>query len=217
MDLVTAAQIPPFHSRVSTPPHRRSYTLAHTRTRRPTSRSSRLAGSKRWTHLALPVPTPLILILKMTPHFLSHSLQVHQLQRFHIHTDTCRLSEPTAPLTTKTVSEFSLSSKLYPESSARPFAPDSDFYNAVCCEGLWVCTSKNVEEEVLHQACALVRAIMPRSLRECFGKFRSPLWAKDPGPMRLVILDNRSDEQVGMVPELQDNSKGRNGERHTCT
>ena len=29
--------------------------------------------------------------------------------------------------------------------------------------------------------------------------------------MRVVVLDNRTDEQAGMVPELQDNSKGRNG------
>jgi hypothetical protein len=29
--------------------------------------------------------------------------------------------------------------------------------------------------------------------------------------MRVVILDNRTNEQAGSIPELQDKSKGRNG------
>ena len=72
-------------------------------------------------------------------------------------------------------------------------------------------TSKSCEAMVLDLACALVRRFIPLPLRRLWGEFRSPLWAKDPGPMRLVILDNRSDEQCGMIPELMDPQvKGRN-------
>ena len=83
-----------------------------------------------------------------------------------------------------------------------------------------------------------VRQWFPEKVRRICATFRSPKWCKDPGPLRIVILDNRSNEKVrcrhrhvgneyeecvadthmilvphtqaGIVPELQDKTEGRN-------
>eukprot|EP00466_Bigelowiella_natans_P020737 jgi/Bigna1/139624/aug1.51_g14332 len=85
------------------------------------------------------------------------------------------------------------------------------FYHAECCEGLWVCVSHRCGKDILAKACALVRRTIPEKQRSLWGAFRSPKWAKDPGPMRIVVLDNRTNEEAGCIPELQDGSRGRNG------
>ena len=91
------------------------------------------------------------------------------------------------------LSPYSFAEGLQPARET-PFVPDASFYNSVNCEGLWVCTSKSVEDEVLQRACKLVRTLYSEELRQKWGEFRAPKWAKDPGPMRLIILDNRSNE-----------------------
>lgn len=53
-----------------------------------------------------------------------------------------------------------------------------------------------VEREVVEEAARWIRKWVPLSLRAKFAAFRSPKWAKDPGPMRVIILDNRTNEQV---------------------
>eukprot|EP00927_Polykrikos_kofoidii_P005107 TRINITY_DN12038_c0_g3_i1.p1 TRINITY_DN12038_c0_g3~~TRINITY_DN12038_c0_g3_i1.p1 ORF type:complete len:582 (-),score=81.07 TRINITY_DN12038_c0_g3_i1:96-1757(-) len=117
--------------------------------------------------------------------------------------------EPSRPLRGR-VHECCISSQLHSHRSA-PFQPDPSFYLSENCEGLWVCVSRKCGDETLRRACDLVREYFPQRLRALWGAFRSPLWSKDPGPMRLVVLDNRCDEQAGIVPELQDGSGGRNG------
>jgi hypothetical protein len=107
---------------------------------------------------------------------------------------------PSKPMTKGQLADFSQRGSLQPLRSDGPFRPDANFYNAVDCDGLWVCTSKSVEPEVLQKAVKLIRSIVPLELRRCFGKFQSPRWAKDPGPMRVIILDNRTDEQAGIIP-----------------
>ncbi len=106
--------------------------------------------------------------------------------------------------------DVSLKSKLHPPRETE-FVPSESFYNSICVDGLWICTSKSVEQSVLESAVALISRVIPSEQRKLWGKFRSPLWAKDPGLMRIIILDNRTDEQAGIIPELQDDSKGRNG------
>ena len=91
------------------------------------------------------------------------------------------------------------------------FVPDDSFYNSINCEGLWVCTSKQVPELVLERAAAFVRSWIPRPLRELFGRFRSTLGCADSGPMRLIILDHETNEQAGIIPELNNDAPGRNG------
>lgn len=92
------------------------------------------------------------------------------------------------------------------------FTPDADFYLSENCEGVWVCASKAAGPEVLQRCCALVRATLPLWQRELWGKFVSPKWGQDPGPMRIIILDNRSGEQANCIPEInRGNSGGRNG------
>lgn len=49
----------------------------------------------------------------------------------------------------------------------------------------------------MEEAARCIRRWVPLSLRAKFASFRSPKWAKDPGPMRVIILDNRTNEQVG--------------------
>mmetsp|Transcript_21947 Transcript_21947/g.33289 ORF Transcript_21947/g.33289 Transcript_21947/m.33289 type:complete len:435 (+) Transcript_21947:252-1556(+) len=90
------------------------------------------------------------------------------------------------------------------------FAPDEAFYYSENCEGLWVCCSKACGQETLERVCKFVRAVVPPEQRAMWGRFRSPKWAKDPGPMRLVVLDNRTNERAGVIPELRDESTGRN-------
>jgi hypothetical protein len=94
---------------------------------------------------------------------------------------------------------------------ATPFVPDPSFYHTENCEGLWVCVSKSCGEATLRRACDFVRSMVPETQRSLWAKFRSPKWAKDPGPMRLVVLNNISNERAGMIPELKDGSGGRNG------
>jgi hypothetical protein len=91
-----------------------------------------------------------------------------------------------------------------------PFLPSSDFYLSEDCEGLWVCVSRACGEATLQKASQLVRSFIPEEHRRLWGQFASPLWAKDRGPMRLVVLDNVTNEQCGMIPELSDISTGRN-------
>ncbi len=91
------------------------------------------------------------------------------------------------------------------------FVPNREFYFAENCEGLWVCVSKTCGQDTLERACKFVRSVVPPYQRKLWGQFRSPKWAKDPGPMRLVVLDNRTNQQAGCIPELKDESKGRNG------
>ncbi len=99
--------------------------------------------------------------------------------------------------------------KLHP---ARPmeFVPDSSFYNSVNVNGLWVCASKTIELEVISKCEALVRSKVPLWLLQACRSFRSARWAIDPGPLRIIILDNRFNEQAGMIPELENDTKGRN-------
>eukprot|EP00930_Biecheleria_cincta_P096304 TRINITY_DN88175_c0_g1_i1.p1 TRINITY_DN88175_c0_g1~~TRINITY_DN88175_c0_g1_i1.p1 ORF type:complete len:412 (-),score=59.26 TRINITY_DN88175_c0_g1_i1:140-1321(-) len=92
-----------------------------------------------------------------------------------------------------------------------PFEPDPDFYLSENCEGLWVCVSKGCGEETLHRACKLVRAAFKPEVRELWGQFRSWKGCADPGPMRIIVLDNRTDEYAGMIPELNNDWKTRNG------
>jgi len=107
------------------------------------------------------------------------------------------------------VADFSLRAALQ---QARPgFTPDQNFYISENCEGLWVCASKACGWDILRRACVLVRAVIPLWQRKLWSDFVSPKWAKDPGPMRIIILDNRSNEEAGCIPELQDSSTGRNG------
>lgn len=90
------------------------------------------------------------------------------------------------------------------------FVPDEDFYHTEYCEGLWVCVSKACGEDTLQRACQLIRSTVPIEQRKMWDKFQSPKWAKDPGPMRVIVLDDRTNEQAGCIPELQDESSGRN-------
>eukprot|EP00929_Paragymnodinium_shiwhaense_P100429 TRINITY_DN6274_c0_g1_i3.p1 TRINITY_DN6274_c0_g1~~TRINITY_DN6274_c0_g1_i3.p1 ORF type:complete len:563 (+),score=64.83 TRINITY_DN6274_c0_g1_i3:82-1770(+) len=106
--------------------------------------------------------------------------------------------------------DYSLKSALQEPRQAE-FRPDPDFYLAENCEGLWVCVSKACGEEVFRRVCAFVRELIPEWQRRLWLRFVSPKGFKDPGPMRLIILDNRSGEEAGCIPELQDGSKGRNG------
>lgn len=116
--------------------------------------------------------------------------------------------DPSQPLT-MAVHDVCYKSRLQAR-CADDFVPDPGFYLAENCEGLWVCVSQACGEETLQRACALVRAMYPPEHRRLWGEFVSPAWARDPGPMRLVVLDNRSGEQMGMIPELQDDRTGRN-------
>ena len=62
----------------------------------------------------------------------------------------------------------------------------------------------------------MVRSIFPKELRSKFLQFRSPTWAIDPGPMRLIILDRQSDQQAGTTPECRDTKlKDMKGRNHT--
>jgi len=108
------------------------------------------------------------------------------------------------------IADVSLSAHLH---EPRPsFVPDSSFYLAENCEGLWVCASHACGPLVLQRACALVRAVIPPWQREMWGRFMSPRGCKDAGPMRIIVLDNRTDEQAGIIPELNDGNRGgRNG------
>lgn len=90
------------------------------------------------------------------------------------------------------------------------FVPDETFYYSENCEGLWVCVSKACGRETLKRVCQLIRKTVPQQQRELWGNFSSPKWARDPGPMRVIVLDNRANEQSGCIPELQDGSRGRN-------
>lgn len=71
--------------------------------------------------------------------------------------------------------------------------------------------SKACGSETLPKACALVRSVITLQQRKLWGMFRSTKERKDPGPMRIVVLDNRTNEQAGIIPELKDDSPGRNG------
>lgn len=117
-------------------------------------------------------------------------------------------SNPSQPLAGK-VHGVCYKSNLHP-GPTRPFAPDDAFYHSENCEGLWVCVSKECGEETLRRACHLIRTCIPEGQRRMWGAFVSPTWAKDPGPMRLIVLDDRTDQQAGCVPELRDGSRGRN-------
>lgn len=90
------------------------------------------------------------------------------------------------------------------------FRPDESFYNAVCVDGIWICASKSVEDVVLLRCRELVERVVPKKFRAEWQRFRSPKGFKDPGPMRIIILDNRTHEQAGCIPELGDDTKGRN-------
>ena len=100
--------------------------------------------------------------------------------------------------------------KLHACSDGNDFVPDSEFYFSCNCEGLCVCVSRSSGEETLARACRLVRRMIPPAQRQLWSLFRSPLWAKNKGPMRLVVLKDQTDEQAGGIPELKDDSKGRN-------
>ena len=88
--------------------------------------------------------------------------------------------------------------------------PDLSFYHYENCEGLYVCVSHACGLETLHEASALIRSLIPEEHRKLWSQFRSPKWAKDCGPMRLIVLDNRTKERAGMIPELNDSSASRN-------
>lgn len=83
---------------------------------------------------------------------------------------------------------------------------DPSFYQSVNCEGLWVCCSQ-AAGPVLPAAVTLIRACFSPAARAACATFRSPIGSAagdDPGPMRLVILDDRTsvadNEQAALSP-----------------
>eukprot|EP01060_Flectonema_neradi_P006283 TRINITY_DN1420_c1_g1_i1.p1 TRINITY_DN1420_c1_g1~~TRINITY_DN1420_c1_g1_i1.p1 ORF type:complete len:439 (+),score=35.63 TRINITY_DN1420_c1_g1_i1:48-1364(+) len=126
---------------------------------------------------------------------------------------TTMFAAPSAPFKQTKPPDVCFIEDCHPPRST-PFQPDDSFYNSECCEGLWVCCSKNAAKGTLEQACALVRSVFPLPLRRKFLEFRSPKWALDPGPMRLVIL--ASNEQAGCIPEVTGTPlEDMNGANHT--
>lgn len=113
--------------------------------------------------------------------------------------DSDLVTRPSRPLMGQ-VHSACYTSQLQPPRTT--FVPDDAFYHSQNCEGLWVCVSKECGVETLEKACRLVRRTIPLSQRNLWGHFRSPRWARDPGPMRLIVLDNRTNQQAGSIPEL---------------
>jgi len=126
-----------------------------------------------------------------------------------IPSDTELVSKPSQKLKSQ-IHDVCYKSRLHARRKT-PFVPDGKFYYAENCEGLWVCVSKACGKSTLTKTCKFVRARIEQAQRRLWGEFRSPKWSKDPGPMRIIVLDNRTNEQAGCIPELKDGSRGRNG------
>mmetsp|Transcript_7014 Transcript_7014/g.11133 ORF Transcript_7014/g.11133 Transcript_7014/m.11133 type:complete len:436 (+) Transcript_7014:35-1342(+) len=90
------------------------------------------------------------------------------------------------------------------------FIPDPNFYHSVNLDGLWIMSSKACGREALDNAVKLVKSYVPLKLRQLCLKWMAPL-GRPIGPMRLVILDNVTNEQAGDCPDMPDDWKGRNG------
>ena len=79
-------------------------------------------------------------------------------------------------------------------------------------DGLWVLTSKEVDERVLKCAAELMCRYIPLELRlrRLCLQWRAPL-GMPKGPFRLIILDPVTNQQAGDCPDFPDSLRGRNG------
>jgi len=103
------------------------------------------------------------------------------------------VSQPSRNLTCS-VHDCCLIHKIYPIGASEQFSPDDSFFLSENCEGLWVSVSHACGVETLRRASSLVRSLIPEAQRAKWLQFRSPKWAKNAGPMRIIVLDNVSYE-----------------------
>jgi hypothetical protein len=83
------------------------------------------------------------------------------------------------------------------------FVPDSNFYDAINLDGLWVLATQKCIPGTAARAAQLLQSYVPLEIRKMFLQWRAPK-AFPVGPFRILILSEDEDQRAGDCPDLPD-------------